>query len=226
MDQTSAAERAYRAIRDGILEGTYRPGDMLGEAALAGTLGVSRTPVRAALGRLQDEGWIVIYPKRGALVQGLSARQAAEHADARLVLETTSVGRADPDRRSEFADLLDASIAEQVAAFEAGDVRRFIDLTLAFHRGFVEAGGNAVLLELYDRLADRHRHLLFAGGDRLLTRCAEIIDEHRTLTARLRDGETDAFAAALSGHISETGQPASTEPPFGRVFTPAFGTRG
>ena len=206
MEETSAAERAYRAIRDGVLEGAHQPGDMLGEASLATTLGVSRTPVRIALARLQDEGWVSIYPKRGALVQGLSTRQISEHADARLILETTAVGRVEPQRRGEFADQLDASIAEQLAAFQTGDVRRFIDLTLAFHRGFVEAGGSEVLLELYDRLADRHRYLLFSIGDRLLARCEEIITEHRSLTAHLRSGDVDGFAAALRGHIAEAAQ--------------------
>lgn len=83
-------------IRDDILDGTHQPGSMLGETGLATSLGMSRTPVRAALVRLQDEGWIQVYPKRGALVQGLSDRAMLELADARFVLETTAVDRA-PD---------------------------------------------------------------------------------------------------------------------------------
>lgn len=224
MEGTSAAERAYKALRDGILEGIHRPGDMLGEASVATALGVSRTPVRIALARLQDEGWVAIYPKRGALVQGLSTKQSIEHADARLVLETTAVGRVDPRRREEFADRLEASITDQQAAFTSGEIRRFIDLTLAFHHGFVEAGGSEVLLELYDRLADRHRYLLFSTGDRLLTRCEEIIGEHRTLVAYLRTGDVEAFAAALRGHIAETAQTPAPALDLGGLLTAASRT--
>lgn len=212
MAEQSAAERAYTTIRDAVLEGRRLPGEMLGEASLAADLGVSRTPVRAALVRLQDEGWIAIYPKRGALVQGMTPEQSAQHADARLVLETTAAGRVDPARRDECADALAATIEAQTEACRARDARRFIDLVLAFHRGFVVAGGSEVLLELYDRLADRHRYLLFACGERLLGRCEEIIDEHRRLIAHLRAGDVEAFADTLRGHIAESGH-LPAEPP-------------
>lgn len=200
----SASARAYRSIRDGVLDGTYPPGTMLGEASLAADLGVSRTPVRAALARLQDEGWIAVYPKRGALVQGLGERAMADLADARLVLEATSVGRAAPDLRRRLADALDRSIDAQREAFVAKDLHAFIELTIAFHRGFVEASGNRVLLELDDRLSDRQRFVLFAAGERLLSRCADIIAEHQVLTAQLRDGDVARFASTLRAHISET----------------------
>lgn len=201
----SAAARAYTALRDQILDGTFEPGSMLGEASLATTLQMSRTPVRAALARLQDEGWIVIYPKRGALVQGLTERSIAELGDARLILESTSVGRAPESSRIRLAERMAASIEDQRAAFANGDVREFIELTLRFHRGFVEAGGNTVLLDLYDRLADRQRFVLFQGGERLLSRCEDIIAEHESLTKLLRSGDAPGFAAALRDHIAETG---------------------
>src|SRR5699024_3090654 len=86
----SAADRAYRVIRSQILSGVHAPGTRLGESALAAEIEVSRTPVRVALARLQDEGWILIYPKRGAIVQGIDERTIVELADARYVLETTA----------------------------------------------------------------------------------------------------------------------------------------
>lgn len=203
-NEASASERAYQVIRNSILEHTHEPGTMLGEAALAADLGMSRTPVRVALARLQDEGWIAIYPKRGAQVQGVTERAAAELADARIVLESTSVERAAPATRERLAPRLEESIKAQQAAFQDGDVAGFIDLTLQFHRSFVEAGANRVLLELYDRLVDRHRFLLFGAGQRLLERCAAIIDEHQQLVEQLRNGDGPSFARALRAHITET----------------------
>lgn len=199
----SAAERAYQLIREQILDGTHAPGTMLGEAALATELEVSRTPVRVALARLQDEGWIVIYPKRGAVVQGVDERTAAELADARYVLETTGVDRATPALRQELADRLEGLVDQQEAAFDRSDIATFIDLTLQFHRGFVEAGDNSVLLELYARLSDRHRFVLFTTGPTLLARCEDLIADHRALTKHLRSGDVDAFAQTLRSHIAE-----------------------
>ncbi|MEV8517079.1 GntR family transcriptional regulator [Dactylosporangium sp. NPDC051484] len=200
----SAAERAYEAIHDGILNGVHPTGTMLGEEALATAIGVSRTPVRTALARLQDEGWIVIYPKRGALVRGLSERAVADLADARLILESTAASRASAEAREGLAERLRHSIAAQREAFDSDDLRGFIELTIAFHRTFVEAAGNDVLLELNDRLADRQRFLLFSFGDRLLARCADIIAEHETLVERLRTGDAAGFADALRDHLVDT----------------------
>ncbi|MEU5942830.1 GntR family transcriptional regulator [Micromonospora sp. NPDC047548] len=203
-NSASAAERAYQAIRDGILNGVYPTGTMLGEEVLATEIGVSRTPVRTALARLQDEGWIVIYPKRGALVQGLSERAVTDLADARLILESTAASRASAEAREVLAERLCRLIAAQREAFQADDVRRFIELTIEFHRIFVEAAGNDILLELNDRLADRQRFLLFSYGDRLLARCADIIVEHEMLAERLRTGDGVGFADALRKHLVDT----------------------
>ncbi|MDN5588432.1 GntR family transcriptional regulator [Brevibacterium aurantiacum] len=222
----SAAERAYQLIRAQILNGTHQPGAMLGEAGLASELEVSRTPVRVALARLQDEGWIVIYPKRGAIVQGVDERTIAELADARFVLETTAVDRAPDALRQKLADALEASIQAQRDAFDAGDVAAFIDLTLEFHRGFVEAGDNQVMLELYSQLSDRHRFILFASGERLLDRCEAIIDEHVALTKHLSSGDSAAFANVLRGHLAENAPPTATSVRSSSAFDSTMLRRG
>ena len=207
-ESMSAAERAYSIIRGQILNGSHVPGTMLGEAALATEIGVSRTPVRVALARLQDEGWIHIYPKRGAIVQGIDERTVAELADARFVLETTAVERASEPMRQRLAEKLDDLITQHRAAFTEGDIARFIELTLEFHRGFVEAGDNRVMLEMYSLLSDRHRFTLFMNSRHLLDRSDELIAEHEALVAHLRSGDSAAFAATLQGHIAENAGPA------------------
>lgn len=209
MDEgASATDRAYRSIRDGILNGIHRAGTMLGEESLAAEIGVSRTPVRSALARLQDEGWIVIYPKRGALVQGLSDRSVADLEEARLVLESAGACRASTAVRKALAERLHASIGAQRQAFEDQDVRRFVELTIEFHRAFVEAAENAVLVELYDRLADRQRFLMFSKGDHILARSDDVIAEHEMLVEQLRAGNGVEFTAALRKHLTDNYVPS------------------
>ncbi|MER7332999.1 MULTISPECIES: GntR family transcriptional regulator [unclassified Micromonospora] len=200
----SASERAYAAIRAGILNGAHKPDTMLGEASLAAELGVSRTPVRAALARLQDEGWITVYPKRGALVRRMSEKAAEDLVDARLIIEATAVQRATPERRMALAARLEQDIDQQKEALADRDLNGFIELTIAFHRSFVEVGGNLVMLELNDRLADRQRFLLFSYGETLLARCEAIIAEHENLVARLRADDAQGFAEALRAHVGDT----------------------
>lgn len=199
----TAAGRAYAALRDEILEQRLAQGEMLSEAALADRFDMSRTPVRAALVRLQEEGWITIYPKRGALVRGLDERELAELADVRLVLESAGVQRAEPARREELVGRLAELIEEQRLAFAGRDLKRFIDLTIAFHRSFVEVSGNRVLIGLGDRLADRQRYLLFSQGERLLQRCEYILDEHRRLVDALSRDDPEAFSETLRRHVGD-----------------------
>jgi DNA-binding GntR family transcriptional regulator len=70
------------------------------------------------------------------------------------VLKTAAVDRTPEALRQGLAALLEKSVGQQQDAFAAGVVRRFITLTLQFHRRIVEAGGSGVLLELYDRLSN------------------------------------------------------------------------
>lgn len=203
-DDSSAAGRAYRHLRDAILEGEIEPGVMLGESGLAERLEMSRTPVRAALVRLQEERWVTIYPKRGALVNGLSDRDIAEIADARYMLEAAAVQRARPATIEGLLPRLEESLVEQEAALAAGDLPRFIDHTTGFHRMFVEAGGNAVLLEMSDRLADRRRFMLFRQGERLIERRTAMLAEHQSLIDALRSGDVALFAESLRTHLRDT----------------------
>ncbi|UOR01507.1 GntR family transcriptional regulator [Leucobacter allii] len=201
---SSAADRAYEFILDGIIEGRFETGEMLSEATIAGEIELSRTPIRAALVRLQQERWITVYPKRGALVNGLSDRTIADLADTRLVLEAASMQRSNPAKNAQLASRLSELIDRQAAAFERRDIREFIDLTIRFHRSFVEAGENTVLLELNDRLADRQRYMLFRQGESMLSRCEYILDEHRKLVRALVAGDPDTFAETLRAHIGDT----------------------
>lgn len=200
----SATQIAYAHIRDAILTGAFEAGAMLGEVHLANEIGVSRTPIRMALALLQDEGWVTLYPKRGALVRGLTDRAVADLVDARFILESTGIQRSDRVRRSQIVERLEARIAEQRVALQDGNIRAFIESTIAFHRSFVEVGDNEVMLELYDRLADRQRYLLFKLGNRLLERCEAVIAEHTELVERLGQGDPTRFAECLRRHLMDT----------------------
>src|SRR5690625_2907115 len=145
--EPSTADRAVMFIRDAIIDGTFVTESMLSEVDVAEQLGVSRTPVRLALARLQDEGWVRIYPKRGAMVRGLSSDERTDLSHARFVLESSGVMLASSTERTRIADDLKPNLAEQRTAFTAGDITRFIDLTLEFHSAFLHVGSNRYLIE-------------------------------------------------------------------------------
>ncbi|WP_202873836.1 GntR family transcriptional regulator [Kribbella speibonae] len=201
-NRTTAADRAHAGIKDGIIKAKYPPGSMLSENELAAELEMSRTPVRSALARLQDEGWVTIYPQRGALVRDFTAEEMRESADFLHALETAGIQRADSTRRQAMAKAQEHNLAAQHKALTTGDYAGFAQLATEFHRAFVEVAGNSIMLAAYDRLRERQNMVIAKSGDRLAKAPADVVAEHRSLMEHARDGDWDAFSNALYAHLS------------------------
>src|SRR5688500_19306911 len=87
LERTTTPEGVYRVLRRAILDGTLPPGGQLRERDIATDLGISRSPLREALTRLEEEGLVGKVPFRGAFVVGVSAEESAEMAWMRLLVE-------------------------------------------------------------------------------------------------------------------------------------------
>ncbi|GAA0799868.1 GntR family transcriptional regulator [Spirilliplanes yamanashiensis] len=196
----SAAERAHASIRAAIMRGELATGSMISENELAATLSMSRTPVRAALTRLQDEGWVTIYAQRGALVRELTADEVRESAETRNALESAGVRRADPAQRAGLAARLAENLDRQDAALAGGDLHEFAVAAMRFHRAFVELAGNGTMLAIYDRLQDRQFLSILRSAGRISGDPQLVTAEHRELLDHASRGDWAAFAAALDAH--------------------------
>src|SRR4051795_1655276 len=86
-----AADRVYAHVKQGVLDRRYEGGTLLTEGELAEAVGVSRTPVREALLKLEVEGLIKLYPKKGALVLAVSAQEISDVVETRLLVEEFAV---------------------------------------------------------------------------------------------------------------------------------------
>src|SRR3954447_11104588 len=107
---STATSRAYDHVKQAILDRAYPGGALLSEGEIATAVGVSRTPVREALLRLETEGLVRLYPKRGALVLAVSAQEITDVLETRELVETFTAGRAalGPDLAERLSGLLDA----------------------------------------------------------------------------------------------------------------------
>lgn len=195
-----AADRAHAFLRDEIMQGRIASGTMLSENEIASTLAMSRTPVRAALTRLQDEGWVTIYPKRGALVREFTETELRESADVRHALESAGIQRGSAGRRERLADQLAENITGQEEALARSDFVLFTTLAMRFHRTFVEMAGNSIMLGLYDRLQDRQQLSIVRSAGRISDDPQRVLAEHRTLLDDARRGDWTAFATHLNDH--------------------------
>ncbi|QIX26469.1 GntR family transcriptional regulator [Nocardioides sp. JQ2195] len=196
----TAADRAHEYLRGAIMRGELTGGTMLSENELAARLSMSRTPVRAALVRLQQEGWVTIYPQRGALVRSIELGELQESAQMRHALETCGVHRSTEHTRSRARATLTENLAQQESVLASGAFDGFAPLALQFHRGFVELAQNQLMLVAYDRLQDRQLFSINQSAPRIAGDPALVIAEHRTLMTAALDGDQHAFSDALDAH--------------------------
>jgi DNA-binding GntR family transcriptional regulator len=192
--------RVYERLRDEIVSGLLRPGEQLVEARIAADLGVSKTPVREALIRLQRDGLVEIEPYRGAHVVEPSAEDVREILELRLLIES-QIARDLAERQPvDILDALGASVAESRAAFEAGDSQRLLGAITEFSDVLAGSCDNSRMVKL---LADLRSVLLLIGNTSLRApgREARSIAEHERIIEALRAGDADAAAAATADHI-------------------------
>ncbi|WP_265443259.1 GntR family transcriptional regulator [Flexivirga meconopsidis] len=200
----SASDRAYEHVKDGILTGRLAPSTFLTEGQVAAEVGISRTPVREALLRLQTEGMVELYPKKGALVVPPTPQESREVFEARALIEEWAAAQA-WSRRVEAVPRLRDRLAEMSTAMTAGDADAFSAADRAFHEVIVEAAGNSVIARQYRHLRDR-QIVIVAGnlrGD--AERMASSYAQHRKLLDLLDSGTKTAFVRACRDHVSYVG---------------------
>lgn len=201
----SAADRVYDHVKAAILGGDREGGSFLTEGEVADEVGVSRTPVREALLRLQVEGLVTLYPKKGALVTSVTARDAREVLEARQVIEEWAAGRA-WSRRADLLDVLGPVLEEMRAARGADDPAAFSAADRRFHELIVDAADNSVLSRQYSSLRDRQLCIL-AGQIRAGSgRMKHALDTHGQLLELLRTGTRAQFVRASREHVADAMQ--------------------
>lgn len=202
--QDSAADRAYAFVKRQIVTGGYGGGTLISEGEVSTAVGVSRTPVREAFLRLEAEGLLRLYPKRGALVVPVSAEEIREVLDARLIIEEhaarTAIGAG---RHHELAAELRAILGEQ-ADGRPRDAARFTEVDQRFHVTLASAAGNRLLAGFYATLRDRQLRMGTAALLRDPGRYDTILSEHAALADLIDSGDAGAVAVELTRHLTAT----------------------
>lgn len=190
-----------------ILDGVLAGGDLISEGLVSAALGISRTPVREAFLRLEAEGLLRLYPKRGAVVVPVSTKEVEAVLETRELIETfaaekvTALGdQALGSLIGELRDLLD----EQARLREAGDGKGFVAVDQAFHQRIVSAADNPILLDLYASLRDRQQRMGVSALVNDHDRLRATNQEHIKLVELLEHGDVAGYRAALREHLSGT----------------------
>lgn len=196
------SDLAYTRIRGLILSGELQPGAVLPQAALAQTIGISTTPLREALRRLQQEGLVDLDAHRDARVRPLDAAEARDLLELRGSLEPLAASLA-AERRTE-TDLTELRAAlDGLEGLSAHPSAAQLESHHRFHGAIHRASRNALLLEIIDGLwvkTDRYRRHGLEAGRSDEERDARAT-EHRLLFEAVRDGDPDTAAELMRRHV-------------------------
>ncbi|MGI4778219.1 MAG: GntR family transcriptional regulator [Janthinobacterium lividum] len=204
LDRTRyAAPQVLGKLREAILSLELPPGAVLTRLELADRFGVSQTPVREALLRLQEEGLVDVFPQHATLVSRISITAAREAHFLRRALELELVEQLARETPAGLVDAMKATIALQASLADAQRYGEFVDADRAFHRQMYEAGGVPALWSQVmkasghvDRL--RRLHLPTAG------KTESILRDHRAIVQGIEARDPAAARSALRGHLSGT----------------------
>src|SRR6478735_2426005 len=196
-----AAERVYTHIKEAVLDRRYEGGTLLTEGDLAEAVGVSRTPVREALLRLEVEGLIKLYPKKGALVLAVSAQEISDVVETRLLVEEFAARKAVP-ASAQLIARLEQLLEEQRELAEVGDLAAVSVKDRCFHAEIVKNAGNEILSRLYNQLRDRQLRMGVAVMEAHPGRIAANITEHGELLDAIRAGDAEGAAQVVRRHVS------------------------
>jgi len=195
-----ASDLAYQQLRDDILSWRLRPGTALSEIELAARLGVSRTPLRAALARLALEGLVDTSRGRTGIVPDVSAESVAELFELREALETQAARLAARRRDPEVFAALVGDFARAGETLAASGIDAYYEAIERFDRAIDDAVGNPAFRTALDGVRThlvRARRMAADNPARLL----RAADEHRLICEAIRDGDEALAASATAVHL-------------------------
>lgn len=148
-------EIVFEHLREAIIGGNLRPGERLMEMQLAEEMGVSRTPVREAIRKLELEGLVIMVPRRGAYVSDLSIKDVAETYEIRAALEALAAGLAAERITADESEELERILVSIGQCIANNDLERSIELDEQFHNVLYRASKNERLVQIINNLREQ-----------------------------------------------------------------------
>lgn len=187
-------------IRQAIIDGTFSPGERLMEIQLADEMGVSRTPVREAIRKLELEGFVVMIPRRGTYVADISIRDITEIYEIRTCLDVLSAGLAAERITDEELEALNRLLVEIGQYIAENNMEKIVEADTAFHDILYQASRNERLRSIINNLREqltgiRGRSMSYPG------RLVETMDEHRALVDSIAARDVERAQNAARVHI-------------------------
>ncbi len=174
------------SLREAIISGLLKPGERLMEAQVAEDMGVSRTPVREAIRKLELEGFVVMIPRKGAYVAGISLKDITEVFEIRAALEALAAGLAAERMTEEEMEKLERQLVKEAEITDLADLDTLVTVDSDFHDLVYQASRNERMVQIINNLREqiqrfRMTSLAYPG------RMHEALAEHKKIVEALAE---------------------------------------
>ncbi|MBQ7703834.1 MAG: GntR family transcriptional regulator [Selenomonadaceae bacterium] len=193
-------EAVCETLRDALRKGILEPGERLMEVQLDEELGISRTPVREAIRKLEQEGYVIMMPRRGTYVSDISTNDVKEIFEIRSALESLATGlaarRIEPDELETLQNLL----MEIEGYIAKNDMEKIVETDIKFHGLLYQVSRNERLVNIINNLKEqlaRFRTLSMSYPGRL----QETLEEHSEMVEAIANGDVSAAREAAEHHM-------------------------
>ena len=205
-------EIVFETLRDAIISQTLEPGERLMEIQMADEMGVSRTPVREAIRKLELEGLVIMVPRKGAYVAGISVKDIHEVFEVRTSLEGLAASLAAQRITPEELDEMEKNLFLEAGELEGNNLRSIVEIDTTFHDLLYKAARNEKLLQLVSNLQEQLQRFRSASLARP-GRSKGALDEHRKILEAIALGDSKLAQKLAMEHIenAETAMMASIE---------------
>jgi len=198
-------EIVFESLREAIINGTLKPGERLMELQLAEQMGVSRTPVREAIRKLELEGFVVMVPRKGAYVSGISVRDIVDIFEVRAALESLAAGLAAERITEEELDELER-VLFQIAEASAGEnIGIIAEKDANFHELLFRASRNQRLVNMITHLQE-HIQRFRTTSLSVPGRTKHAIEEHKNIVDAIGERNVELAQALAREHVENAEQ--------------------
>lgn len=190
----------FNTLRRAILKGELKPGERLMEIALADKLGVSRTPIREAIRKLELEGLVVMAPRKGAKVASITERDLNDVLEVRKGMEVLAISLACKRITGEELEKLEIIERDFQNLIESGNLTELAEMDVKFHDTIYQATNNQRLVQLLNNLREQmYRYRMEYLKDIAVRRT--LAEEHKAICQALRERNQQQAEKYVSIHI-------------------------
>lgn len=194
-------EVVFNTLRDAILRGELEPGERLMEIQLAEKLGVSRTPVREAIRKLELEGLAMMLPRRGAIVAAITISDLKDVLEVRRVLEGLTIELACKRMTEDELNKLKESGEEFAKAIKEEDLTEIAKRDVAFHDIIYNSSRNQRLIQILNNLREQmYRYRLEYIKD--ANKRGTLVEEHKSIIESIEAKDATMAKKAIKKHIA------------------------